>query len=267
MLFQCSQCLVRPTKAQRTSWSPLPQAPTKTPVRSASRSLPRKDLATSLLCYINNHIAAARRQGIRLNTLTIVTNDLSVRQLRRLSSSCNNNSKLGTGVRIFSTAIGTWEVRIGGYFKIHLVHSQLRRGAARLKADLAVTLERVSKAIIAQGNKDGASGCGKNLTDLYLLRAYFGTQLWLHDQAPPSHRHQRPALEQGKKKKAWFDIAALSFVEPYINACPQAKAAVQLGRRVGKDMGMSGMGDEDAELALMNEVLLQVVSPFSGTVA
>ena len=123
------------------------------------------------------------------------------------------------------------------------MHSQLRRVAARLRADLSTTLEKVSKQIIAQGKKDDASARAKNLTDLYLLRAYFGTQLWLHEQGSQASK------EQGKegKRKQWYEIAALSFVEPYINACPQAKAAAQLGRRVGREMGLGGMGDEEAE--------------------
>lgn len=120
-----------------------------------------------------------------------------------------------------------------------------------------MTLEGVSKQIIAQGRKpssgpEGASA--KGLTDLYLLRAYFGTQLWLHGRA---------SAPEERKGKPWYELAAISFVEPYINACPKAKAAAQLGRRVGKAMGI-GMGDEEVELALVNEVLLQVVSPFAG---
>lgn len=130
-----------------------------------------------------------------------------------------------------------------------------------MRADLSITLEEVSKQIIAQGRKaslspEGASA--KGLTDLYLLRAYFGTQLWLHDQTPTSAGETR-------RRKLWYELAAISFVEPYIDACPKAKAAAQLGRRVGKEMGI-GMGDEEVELALVNEVLLQVVSPFAGSV-
>lgn len=109
--------------------------------------------------------------------------------------------------------------------------------AARLKADLAMTLERVSKAIIAQGKKGSASG--KNLTDLHLLGAYFGTQLWLHDRSGSRHAENQ--------KRPRYDIAALSFVEPCIDACPQAKAAAQLGRQVGAGMGVSGLGDEEVE--------------------
>ena len=270
ILFQCSRCLIRQNQPQqpqqrRTAWSPHPIASSSPPRKpsiatTASKLAPpqRQDLTTSLLSYLTNQLTTARAQNLHLNTLTIVTNDLSVRQLRRLSSTANN-TKLGSGVRVFSTAIGTWEIRVGLYFKIHLVHSQLRRVAVRMRADLSMTLEKVSKQIIAQGRKasSGSEASAKGLTDLYLLRAYFGTQLWLHDQTPES--------AEKRKRKQWYELAAISFVEPYIDACPRAKAAAQLGRRVGKEMGI-GMGDEEVELALVNEVLVQVVSPFAGAV-
>lgn len=258
MLYQCSECLIRPNQAQRNGWAPALSSAQARSTKTATKAQSRKDLSSSLLAYINNQVASARRQGIRLDALTIVTNDLSVRQLRRLPS-VSQNTKLGSGIRVFSTAISTWEIRVGPSFKIHLVHSQLRRVATRLKSNLAVTLEKVSKQIIAQGGKSDANA--RNLTDLYLLRAYFGTQLWLHGQ------QRGPSRTETSKKKAWYEVAAVSFIEPYINACPKAKAAAQLGRRIVSEIGMGGGGDEECELALVNEVLLQVVSPFSGIAA
>lgn len=249
MLFQCSQCVIKSAPSQRTTWSParIP-IPTTTLAQykkaNISKTSPKRDLSTSLLAYVNNHLAHARRQNIRLNSLTIVSNNLSIRQLRRLTSNPN--------ITISTPAIGHWELRIAshGFFKLNLIHSQLRRVATRLKADHTLTLERVSRQIVALGKKDDGAANGKKLTDLYLLRAYFGVQLWLHEQGGERQK-------TGKQKKLWYEVAALSFVEPYVAACHRAKEAAQLGRRLGK-------GDEEAEVGLVNEVLLQVVSPFAG---
>lgn len=243
ILFQCSQCLVRTCKNQRKAWSPATtaaarQKPTEPNTNSSNQNTPRRDLAASLLSYINTQLTTARFQGIRLNALTIVTNTLSIRQLRRLQNISNS-------IRISSTAIGHWTLRVNNTFTINLIHSQLRRVAQRLKADLALTLEKVSKQIVLQGTRDAANA--KRLTDLYLLRAYFGTELWLHERG----------VKAGGGKREWFEIAALSFVEPYIAVCHQAREAARVGRRLGVERG-------EAEMALVNEVLLQVVSPFAG---
>ena len=249
LLFQCSQCLIRPTPNKRAAWSPGLKT-TKTgphpPKKPATmNTIPRRDLSSSLLVYLTTHLTQARRQSTRLNTLTITTNNLTIRQLRRLANNPN--------ITISHPAIGHWELRIAsshGPFKLNLIHSQLRRVATRLKADHTLTLEKVSKAIVALGKGKGkeAVASGKKLTDLYLLRAYFGVQVWLHEQG---------GGQPGEGKRRWYEVAAVSFVEPYIAVCPRAREATRLGRRLG-------MGDEEAEVGLVNEVLLQVVSPFAG---